>query len=140
MNLLSNPLFDALAEARSILVAGADGGFDVYSGLPLYFVLRDAGKVVYLANFSFASLIQDSESVINDVCMKVMADSSGSETRSRYDRLPPAGPAGQLSGNAMQGTDNSEVETGGSHNPGRNSYCITDTAEPICVEETGALR
>ncbi|MEH1129501.1 hypothetical protein [Micromonospora sp. CPCC 206061] len=29
------PLFAALAPARSVLIAGAGGGFDVYAGLPL---------------------------------------------------------------------------------------------------------
>ncbi|MEV4133319.1 DUF1152 domain-containing protein [Dactylosporangium sp. NPDC049742] len=50
------PLFAALAGARSVLVAGAGGGFDVYAGLPLALALRAQGKVVHLANLSFTAL------------------------------------------------------------------------------------
>ena len=47
------PLFHALAERRRILIAGAGGGFDVLSGLPLYLRLRALGKKVELANLTF---------------------------------------------------------------------------------------
>lgn len=50
------PLFAALREARSVLIAGAGGGFDVYAGLPLAVALLDAGRQVHLANLSFAQL------------------------------------------------------------------------------------
>jgi hypothetical protein len=50
------PLFEALADARSVLVAGAGGGFDVYAGLPLALALRAQGRVVHLANLSFTAL------------------------------------------------------------------------------------
>jgi len=39
-----------------IFIAGAGGGFDVFSGLPLYFGLRAAGKKVTLANLSFSKV------------------------------------------------------------------------------------
>ncbi len=42
MELLHLPFFTEIQEARSILVAGAGGGFDLFCGLPLYFGLRDA--------------------------------------------------------------------------------------------------
>ncbi|MBI3726517.1 DUF1152 domain-containing protein [bacterium] len=48
------PIFGELSSARSVLIAGAGGGFDVFSGLPLYFALRNAGKTVHLANLTFA--------------------------------------------------------------------------------------
>jgi len=51
---LNLPILDQLADSRSILIAGAGGGFDVFSGLPLYFTLRDLGKTVHLANYSFS--------------------------------------------------------------------------------------
>ncbi|MEN3608538.1 DUF1152 domain-containing protein [Plantactinospora sp. ZYX-F-223] len=54
--LATPPLFAALAGARSVLVAGAGGGFDVYAGLPLAIALWDAGVRVHLANYSFAQL------------------------------------------------------------------------------------
>ena len=56
MELAVPPLFEALAGARSILVAGAGGGFDVYAGLPLALALRAQGRTVHLGNLSFAAL------------------------------------------------------------------------------------
>ena len=56
MNFLQLPFFTELEKAKTILLAGAGGGFDIFSGLPLYFGLRSAGKTVYLANLSFSHL------------------------------------------------------------------------------------
>jgi hypothetical protein len=50
------PLLTALNSARSVLIVGAGGGFDVFCGLPLYFYLRQSGKAVHLANLSFSLL------------------------------------------------------------------------------------
>jgi hypothetical protein len=50
------PLFQRLAGAHRVLIAGAGGGFDVFAGLPLYFGLRARGKQVHLANLSFTHL------------------------------------------------------------------------------------
>ncbi|MET9634866.1 DUF1152 domain-containing protein [Streptomyces virginiae] len=52
----TNPLFARLADAERILVAGAGGGFDVYSGLPVALSLLHQGKDVQLANVSFSHL------------------------------------------------------------------------------------
>lgn len=54
--MLTLPFFERLAAARSVLIAGAGGGFDVYAGLPLYFTLRERGVRVHLASLSFANL------------------------------------------------------------------------------------
>ncbi|NTW04298.1 MAG: DUF1152 domain-containing protein, partial [Oscillochloris sp.] len=54
--MLTTPLLDQLQRAERVLIAGAGGGFDVFSGLPIYFGLRDAGKAVFLANLSFSFL------------------------------------------------------------------------------------
>jgi hypothetical protein len=56
MRCLRLPFFAELEQARTILLAGAGGGFDVFSGLPLYFGLRQQGKQVHLANLSFSHL------------------------------------------------------------------------------------
>lgn len=56
MLLDSIPFFERLDGAESVLLAGAGGGFDVFSGLPLYFALRRRGVAVHLANLSFSSL------------------------------------------------------------------------------------
>ncbi len=53
---LNLPIMEKLARSKRILIAGAGGGFDVFAGLPLYFTLRDAGKEVHLANYSFTAL------------------------------------------------------------------------------------
>ena len=51
---LNLPFLDRLANSKQILIAGAGGGFDIFSGLPIYFALRDIGKSVHLANYSFS--------------------------------------------------------------------------------------
>lgn len=53
---LNLPILDQLADAETVLIAGAGGGFDIYAGLPLYFTLREMGKTVHLANYSFSDL------------------------------------------------------------------------------------
>ncbi len=50
---LNLPILDRLTGCKSILIAGAGGGFDVFAGLPIYFALREAGYTVHLANYSF---------------------------------------------------------------------------------------
>lgn len=50
------PLFARLEPSRRVLVAGAGGGFDVLSGLPIAFALRRLGKTVHLANLTFTYL------------------------------------------------------------------------------------
>lgn len=50
------PLFATLAPARSILIAGAGGGFDVYAGRPWGFALWPRGAQVHLASLSFSQL------------------------------------------------------------------------------------
>jgi len=50
------PLFARLRDARSVLVAGAGGGFDVHAGLPLAIALMDQGKRVHFANLSFVTV------------------------------------------------------------------------------------
>jgi len=55
-SITSPKIFNLLAPARKVLVAGCGGGYDILSGLPLYFALRRQGKSVYLANLSFTDL------------------------------------------------------------------------------------
>lgn len=54
--MLKLPIYKELENAQNILIAGAGGGFDIFSGLPLYFGLRESGKNVHLANLSFSFL------------------------------------------------------------------------------------
>jgi len=75
------PFFRELKSAQCVLVAGAGGGFDVFSGLPIYFNLRAAGKEVFLANLTFSNLwgphIGRS---IAPALVEITADSQGSES------------------------------------------------------------
>ncbi|MDB6132346.1 MAG: hypothetical protein JWM59_589 [Verrucomicrobiales bacterium] len=63
------PVFQHLATSQNILIAGAGGGFDVFAGLPLYFWLRDQGKTVHLANWSFASLAHCEEKPLSQLAV-----------------------------------------------------------------------
>ena len=64
-------IFQILKPHRNILVAGCGGGYDVLSGLPLYFNLKKQGKEVYLANLSFSSLNQLTNKFYCTNCVKV---------------------------------------------------------------------
>jgi hypothetical protein len=75
--MLTLPLFTELQPAQRILLAGAGGGFDISSGLPLYFALRSAGKEVFLANLSFTTLHAVGGERVTDAMVKVTADSDG---------------------------------------------------------------
>jgi len=50
------PFLKELERAQNVLLAGAGGGFDIFTGLPIYHWLRNAGKTVHLANLSFSDL------------------------------------------------------------------------------------
>jgi len=50
------PFIQELEQAKTILIAGAGGGYDVFCGLPLYFSLKRAGKTVHLASLSSGAL------------------------------------------------------------------------------------
>jgi hypothetical protein len=50
------PLFERLRPCKDVLVAGAGGGFDVLSALPLALALEADGKRVHLANLTFSYL------------------------------------------------------------------------------------
>ncbi len=49
--------FKNIQSSKIVLIAGVGGGFDIASGMPLYRYLRDLGKEVILANFSFTDLV-----------------------------------------------------------------------------------
>src|SRR5882672_8992696 len=75
MHLFDAPLLTALGNSRRILVAGAGGGFDVYSGLPLYIALRAEKREVHLANLSFSRFDPGFGLRKSDVLIRVDADS-----------------------------------------------------------------
>lgn len=75
MNPFRLPFFHELQDARNILIAGAGRGFDVFSGLPLYFNLVAAGKQVTLANLSFSQLPPEAGERVTPALVKVTAES-----------------------------------------------------------------
>jgi hypothetical protein len=75
MPCLQLPFLAELEDARSVLIAGAGGGFDVFSGLPLYFGLRAAGKQAHLANLSFSHLGAATGRQLTPAALEVTADS-----------------------------------------------------------------
>lgn len=77
MDYLRLPFFAELDRARTILLAGAGGGFDIFSGLPLYFGLRRAGKQVHLANLSFSHLEGATGRKLAPAVLEVTAESQG---------------------------------------------------------------
>ena len=72
---ISRPrIFDLLAPASSVLIAGCGGGYDIMSGLPLYFALKREGKNVHLANFSFTHLAGMTSDTYCDQCVCVTSN------------------------------------------------------------------
>lgn len=56
MTLGSLPFLEKLAPCRRVLLAGAGGGFDILTGVPLHRYLKGQGKEVFLASLSFSEL------------------------------------------------------------------------------------
>lgn len=76
---ISSPrIFQLLSSSKTVLIGGCGGGYDVTSGLPLYFALKAQGKQVLLANLTFTALrsrLSDKESKFYcDMCVKVTHD------------------------------------------------------------------
>jgi hypothetical protein len=85
MQLDRTPIVERLADANRVLIAGAGGGFDFFSGLPLYFRLRERGQEVHLANLSWSRLDRSNERRLIHGVTRVDADSEG-----RADYFPEA--------------------------------------------------
>jgi len=79
VHLGSPPLLDALSGAQRVLIAGAGGGFDVFSGLPLYFALQSLGKTPFLANLTFSNLARAQGRRFSPSAMEVTASTVGPE-------------------------------------------------------------
>lgn len=79
MTFLQIPFFNAVAGAETILLAGAGGGFDIFSGLPLYFGLKSMGKAVHLANLSFSLLRESNGKRLGTGLVEVTAQTEGFE-------------------------------------------------------------
>ncbi|HYF47856.1 MAG TPA: DUF1152 domain-containing protein [Planctomycetota bacterium] len=80
MGIESLPLFERLKDSKRILIAGAGGGFDVFSGLPLYFALKRLSKTVHLASLSFSNLYGVTGRALTPTMIEVTANSGGSKS------------------------------------------------------------
>jgi hypothetical protein len=78
MSFLRIPFFDVIADAQTVLIAGAGGGYDIFSGLPLYFGLRSMGKTVHLANLSFSHLYGSTGTRHGEALVEVTYKTEGS--------------------------------------------------------------
>eukprot|EP01087_Luapelamoeba_hula_P010480 TRINITY_DN2777_c2_g1_i1.p1 TRINITY_DN2777_c2_g1~~TRINITY_DN2777_c2_g1_i1.p1 ORF type:complete len:394 (+),score=72.38 TRINITY_DN2777_c2_g1_i1:2-1183(+) len=81
---LQQPFWDALTPStcQNILIAGCGGGYDVFSGIPLFFALHKMGKTVSLANISFTTSLQTvTGKRYTEHCVAVTADSVRSDER-----------------------------------------------------------
>lgn len=72
-SVLLPPVFQRLDRARTVLLAGAGGGFDLFCGLPLSFALTALGKRVVLANLSFTSLDRTTAPPLGEALYEVNA-------------------------------------------------------------------
>ena len=88
MNIETNPLFAALKPHARILLAGAGGGFDIFSGLPLFFRLRELGHEVWLANYSFSEI----EATELEPMVEITSEFYGLHLLPREVPVPMAGP------------------------------------------------
>jgi hypothetical protein len=71
--MLQSVFLQELESARNVLIAGVGGGFDIFSGLPLYFGLQADGKQVHLANLSFSLLPPEPEARLAPAVLTVTA-------------------------------------------------------------------
>lgn len=73
------PLFERLAPAQRVIVAGAGGGFDVYAGLPVALALQAQGKETFLANLTFSCLGGTDATWVADHLARVDAGTGGED-------------------------------------------------------------
>jgi hypothetical protein len=90
---LNLPVDHLLADKQNILIAGAGGGFDILAGLPLYAHLKNAGKNVHLANYSFVDV--NLADMLNDDG-EMLLDGLIYGTRGPVTRQTPYFPEGYL--------------------------------------------
>ncbi|AKV03132.1 hypothetical protein AKJ09_09795 [Labilithrix luteola] len=88
--MLQNPLFQRLETAKRVLVAGAGGGFDIMSGLPIAFALRAMGKTVHLANLTFTDLGATEATALGDGVHEVRANTRPTLYRGAIERTESA--------------------------------------------------
>ena len=76
---MESPFLKELCRFDRIFLTGAGGGFDVYSGVPLFEYLKSHGKKVWLGSLSFAELIGPDGQKIKRDFLKVEPDTPGND-------------------------------------------------------------
>lgn len=69
MELTAIPFFANLKNSKNILISGCGGGYDIFTGIPLYFALRNKYNV-YLSNYSFVENFSNAKR-ITSTCYEV---------------------------------------------------------------------
>lgn len=77
MNLNTLPFFDEIKDCKTVLLAGAGGGFDIYSGIPIYFALKNMGIKVVIGNYAFTRLSDTNAKVDFPHCYEIRGFETG---------------------------------------------------------------
>ncbi|MGV9482439.1 hypothetical protein [Gordonia aichiensis] len=86
-SLLDSSVLFPLRDSERILIAGAGGGFDLLSGLPIAFALHERDKTVFLANLTFTAATRTTAKPVAPGVFEVDADTEG---QSHYFPEKPA--------------------------------------------------
>lgn len=76
-SLLDSSVLFPLGDSERVLIAGAGGGFDFLSGLPIAFALQERGKTVFLANLTFTAATRTTAKPVAPGVFEVHADTEG---------------------------------------------------------------
>lgn len=76
---MHSPFLQELEQYDRIMLMGAGGGFDIFSGIPLHEYLLGRGKTVFLGNLSFADLLDENGEKLRREYLEVTADSPGDD-------------------------------------------------------------
>ncbi|MEU6583895.1 DUF1152 domain-containing protein [Nocardia sp. NPDC046763] len=79
LSLFDTPALHRLRDCSRVLVAGAGGGFDVLSGLPMAFALQEQGKSVVLANLTFTPVTRTTARQVGPGLFEIDAETEGSD-------------------------------------------------------------
>jgi hypothetical protein len=74
---MESPFLKEVCRHDKIFLTGAGGGFDIYSGVPLFEYLKSRGKEVWLGNLSFAELLGSDGQKLKRDFLKVEPDTPG---------------------------------------------------------------
>ncbi|WP_216911865.1 DUF1152 domain-containing protein [Nocardia noduli] len=77
LTLFDTPLLHRLRNCERVLIAGAGGGFDLLSGLPLAFALHERHKTVFLANLTFTPVTRIGAQPVAAGLFEIDAETTG---------------------------------------------------------------